>query len=238
MSTNLYYCTQTVENFESNCPTNPNPTALTYNTGGPAWCQWVVKQSLVPNSILFEKPYTIAGSPTFTITPKASGISGSGNVFTSNDSFQSNYTYMLGSVINYNGSNYMCLVWDESKEPVTANNRGQGFSGAYGVNPDQDKNAWMKVAITGRYVANSGPVLPVEPATTGSTTTGSTTTGSTTTGSTTTESATTGPPSYNAGASASSPLVPEVPSEWIKGVNNTYVMIGVAVLILLLVLMK
>jgi hypothetical protein len=36
MSDNLWYCTpvslnNTVENFEANCPANPNPTALSYN---------------------------------------------------------------------------------------------------------------------------------------------------------------------------------------------------------------
>jgi hypothetical protein len=137
------------ENFQNNCPTNPNPTALVYNNGGPAWCQWVVKQSMIPSSIVMNQIYTIAGSPNFNITPYCNSTSPSGNVYNSNDVYKSNETYQLGVVINFNGQNYMNVTWNESIGPITSNNRGAAYSGSYTASPDQDKNAWMPVTIKG-----------------------------------------------------------------------------------------
>ena len=290
MSDNVWYCTpvnlnNTIETFESNCPTNPNPTALSYNTGGPAWCQWFVTHSLVPTSIQMGQTYTIQGNPTFTITPYSNGISVVNNKYNSIDGYAANNTYQLGVVINVNGNNYMNVAWDESKGPVTANNRGQAYSGTYGASPTQDTNAWMQVTITGVYASNydnnvvypkgkyvtlngkiyqmnnpnlgSGyppdqangmwgtvdPLVQVQtaPAPVPSVTTDSAVT---TAPSVTTAVLPTGvvgattPPSSLAG-SASAPSE-EVTAEWIKGVDNKYVMIGggVLVVIILIVLLK
>ena len=141
---NLY-----TENFQNNCPTNPNSTALVYNNGGPAWCQWVVKQSMLPSSIVMNQIYTITGSPNFNITPYCNSTTPSGNEYNSNDIYKSNETYQLGVVINFNGQNYMNVTWNESIGPITSNNRGAAYSGSYTASPDQDKNAWMPVTIKG-----------------------------------------------------------------------------------------
>ena len=137
------------ENFQNNCPTNPNSTALVYNNGGPAWCQWVVKQSMIPSSIVMNQIYTIAGNPNFNITPYCNSTTPSGNEYNSNDVYKSNETYQLGAVINFNGQNYMNVTWNESIGPVTSNNRGSAYSGSYKASPEEDKNAWMPVTIKG-----------------------------------------------------------------------------------------
>ena len=137
------------ENFQNNCPTNPNSTALVYNNGGPAWCQWVVKQSMLPSSIVMNQIYTIAGNPNFNITPYCNSTTPSGNEYNSNDIYKSNETYQLGVVINFNGQNYMNVTWNESIGPITSNNRGPAYSGSYKASPEEDKNAWMPVTIKG-----------------------------------------------------------------------------------------
>jgi len=137
------------ENFQNNCPTNPNSTALVYNNGGPAWCQWVVKQSMLPSSIVMNQIYTITGSPNFNITPYCNSTTPSGNEYNSNDVYKSNETYQLGAVINFNGQNYMNVTWNEALGPITSNNRGPAYSGSYKASPEEDKNAWMPVTIKG-----------------------------------------------------------------------------------------
>lgn len=292
MSNNLWYCTpinlnDTIENFEANCPTNPNPTALSYNTGGPAWCQWFVTHSVVPSSIQMGKTYTIPGNPTFTITPYSNGITVVNNKYSSIDGYVANNTYQLGVVINVNGINYMNVVWDESKGPTTANNRGQAYSGTYGSSPTQDTNAWKQVTITGVFAPNYdnnaiypkgkyvtyndkvyqmnnpnlgsgyppdptngmwGPVDPLvevqtappvvttspAPINVGSTATGLVgTSGADLTKSSVIDESS----SSLAGVSDTSSAPENVPAEWIKGVNNNYVMMGVAGVFVVLIIL-
>jgi hypothetical protein len=228
MSNILLYCTpvnsnDTIENFEGNCPTNPNPTALSYNTGGPIWCQWFVNHSMVPTSIRIGETYTIPGNPTFTITPYSNGVTVVNNRYISIDEYVSIRPYQLGMVINVGGINYMNVTWNETIGPITQNNRGWAYSGSYGVTPAQDTNAWMQVTIT-------GPTTP--PPTTPPPTTPPVTTPPVTTPPVTTRGLLAGATN---GASGSPNKAAD---EWIPGVNNTYVMIGAGAIVLLIVLMK
>jgi len=169
MSNTILYCTpinsnKTIENFESNCPVNPNPKALSWNTRD-GWCQWFINHDLIPNSIYINQPYVIEGSPKFTIKAivpiPQDGTTLANPPITSNNlsttKYFENATYFLGEVVSYNGANYMNVVWDERTGPVTANNRGPAYSGSYRSSPDQDKNAWKPVIIAGMYVPTTPP---------------------------------------------------------------------------------
>jgi hypothetical protein len=220
------------ENFQNNCPTNPNSTALVYNNGGPAWCQWVVKQSMLPSSIVMNQIYTITGSPNFNITPYCNSTTPSGNEYNSNDVYKSNETYQLGVVINFNGQNYMNVTWNEALGPITSNNRGPAYSGSYKASPEEDKNAWMPVTIKGILPAKNSnapikvssnntisPVVPppVVPSFTNPVV----------------------PPPIVPPPVAPPPVAPSpsTESEWIPGFSNTNVIIGGVVILVVIFLL-
>jgi hypothetical protein len=234
------------ENFQNNCPTNPNSTALVYNNGGPAWCQWVVKQSMIPTSIVMNQIYTIAGSPNFNITPYCNSTTPSGNVYNSNDVYNSNETYQLGVVINFNGQNYMNVTWNEASGPITSNNRGTAYSGSYKVSPEEDKNAWMPVTIKGILPAknSSAPIkvpsnnttAPIVPSTVVAPIVPSVVVAPVVPS---TVIAPVVPPPYVA---PSPPYVAPSPStstetEWIPGFSNTNVIIGGVVILVVVILL-
>ena len=146
---------QTPSQLPANCPQNPNPSSLIYDDIGSingGNCQWYVKHSLLPTSIVMGKTYPILSNPQFSITPVFSGGSSiiiQPNSTNTNYDFNDGQLYALGNIVkDSNGNTYMCVVWNETVGPITATNRGGGYS-ITGLSPSRNPNAWIKVNIVG-----------------------------------------------------------------------------------------
>ena len=101
---------------------------LIFNTGGPAWGQYTIKQSLIPPTLLFAQTWPILVGNTL-IIPNDKGT------------WANNVTYRLGSIVLFtDGFYYINLAWPDDP-------RGVDYSVTYGASPTTDLNAWMKIQV-------------------------------------------------------------------------------------------
>jgi photosystem II stability/assembly factor-like uncharacterized protein len=107
---------------ESPGPISPD---VILNVGGPSWGQYVIKPSLVPNSIILGSSI-MAGFTRIVVADQAV-------------TYSDNTMYRLGDVINYNNNNYLNLSHNDY--------RGPSFSGSTKVSPDKDGNVWKQVKL-------------------------------------------------------------------------------------------
>jgi len=147
--------TRTPNQLPENCPQNPIPSTLSYDDIGSfraGNCLWYVKHSLLPTSIVMGKTYPILSNPQFSITPVFSGGMGKiiqPNLTNTNYDITDGELYTLGDIVKESdGNTYMCTSWNETVGPLTANNRGGGYS-ITNLTPISNPNAWKKVNIVG-----------------------------------------------------------------------------------------
>jgi len=106
-------------------PTKPANNDIILNEEGPSWGQYVIRPSLIPNSVILGDSF-MAGFTRIVIPDQTVNYSDSN-------------TYYLGDVVNYNGKTYLNLSF---KDP-----RGGSYTGSYQVSPDKDKNVWKEVSV-------------------------------------------------------------------------------------------
>jgi hypothetical protein len=140
----IHYLLTKREYFLSTPPTNPdilfNNPDLSLNRDGPSLGQYVIKHSLIPDTIALNSTFNAGATPI-----KVSNVIKSYNM---------NDKYNLGDIILYNGKKYISVLWNN-------------LQGSPQSSPDTDKNVWKEVNIeipSAQPAPAQAPVKPAQPA--------------------------------------------------------------------------
>jgi hypothetical protein len=123
--------------------TTPPNSSVVFNTGGPAWGQFVISPSLIPARIfIYPSNFNVTSDGSIIGNSFMAGeISITPRYKNNRDSmYKDAETYYLGDLVVFNGKKtYMNLAWPDP--------RGPEYSGSHKSSPEKDRNVWKEVFI-------------------------------------------------------------------------------------------